>query len=441
MVAVLLERSEWMAVAFLAVLKCGAVYVPIDPGYPAARIDYALEDSRCSVMLVEDRRLKRAAGNGRKVLDIRTLRGRNASNPPRVAGGEDPAYVIYTSGSTGRPKGVELAHDGAVNLAWAQRLDLGITPQHRILQFAPSTFDASIWEILMALSNGACLVIAGANRVADPRAFAGYLRRKQVTVATLPPSYLAQLTDDDLKTIELLFTAGEPPRVEQALRLSRQLRYFNAYGPTEATVCASWHEVKPDAGGGGIIPIGRPIRNVELLVLDKDRNLAPIGVPGEIYIGGRGLALGYLNRPELTAERFVPDPRRPGHRLYRSGDLGRRLPDGAVVFLGRNDSQVKVRGHRVELGEIERCLMEHPGVRNAAVLALETGDGNRDLAAYFESGTPDITAVTLREHLGAAAPAYMIPSCWIQLPALPLLPNGKVDREALHNRFRILSDT
>jgi acyl-coenzyme A synthetase/AMP-(fatty) acid ligase/aryl carrier-like protein len=304
-------------------------------------------------------------------------------------------------------------------------------PRHRILQFAPSSFDASIWEILGALSHGACLVIAGAERVADPRALADYLLRKQVTVAVFPPSYLALLSDDDLKSLEMLHTAGEPPDFERALRLSGQLRYFNGYGPTEATVCATQHEVDSHADYHGTIPIGRPIPNCEVFVFDRDMNLTPIGVPGEIYIGGRGLALRYLNQPALTAESFVPDPRRPGQRLYRSGDMGRRRSDGAFEFLGRKDAQVKVRGHRIELGEIERCLLGLPGVKKAVVIAHETNGGGRDLVAYFESDEPDVTAASLRDHLSAVVPSYMVPSRLIQLAAVPVLPNGKVDREAL----------
>jgi amino acid adenylation domain-containing protein len=383
------------------------------------------------VVLAESPYQELAAAKGRNVLDIRRLRGEDSGNPPLAARSEDPAYLIYTSGSTGRPKGVLLGHAGAVNLACGERVELGIGPRHRILQFAPSSFDASIWEMLVALSHGACLVIAGAERVADPRALADYLLRKQVTVAVFPPSYLALLSDDDLKSLEMLHTAGEPPDFERALRLSGQLRYFNGYGPTEATVCTTQHEVDSHADYHGTIPIGHPIPNCEVFVFDRDMNLTPIGVPGEIYIGGRGLALRYLNQPALTAESFVPDPRRPGQRLFRSGDMGRRQSDGTLVFLGRKDTQVKVRGHRIELGEIERCLLGHPGVKKAVVIAHETKGSGRDLVAYFESDEPDVTAASLRDHLSAVVPSYMVPSRLIQLAALPVLPNGKVDREAL----------
>lgn len=424
LVAVMLDRSEWTPVALLGVLKCGAVYVPVDPTYPIARIRHMLEDSGSRVVVTEPRHSS-LAGVARQVVDVRSAGGRDPANPPLAAKSADLAYVIYTSGSTGRPKGVMLHHDGAVNLALAQKSGLRIEPRHRVLQFAPSSFDASVWEMLMALTNGACLVVAKTDRTLDPDSLAAYLREKRVSVATLPPSYLAELAHRDLSSLEILITAGEPPQTALALALSRRLRYLNAYGPTEATICATWHEVALDRDYSQGIPIGGPIPNCEVYILDCDRNLAPIGVPGEIYIGGRGVARGYLNQPGLTEASFVPNPFRPGELLYRSGDLGRRLPDGDFLFLGRNDSQVKVRGHRIELGEVERRLLEHPQVENAVVAAHESG-----LAAYYVASA-EVSAASLRTHLESVLPSYMIPSSWVPLPALPLLPNGKVDRAAL----------
>ena len=423
-VGVMVARSQWSVIAFLAVLKCGAVYVPIDPGYPQARIAQMLEDSGCRLVIVDHAGEDRP---GRATADVRSLDDADSANPKPAATSDDLAYVIYTSGSTGRPKGVLLQHDGAVNLAYAQRMRFGISSRHRVLQFAPLSFDASVWEFVMALANGACLVVAGAARVADPATLADYLREHRVHVACLPPTYLAQLTDADLQGLEILITAGEPPDADRARTLCRRLRYFNAYGPTEATVCATVHEVDPARAYEGVIPIGDPIPNCEVFVLDPEMNLAPIGVIGEIAIGGRGLARGYLNQPELTAASFVADPRRPGHRLYRSGDLGRRLENGEIEFLGRNDSQVKVRGHRIELGEIERCLAAHPGVRQAAVVKRETG-----LVAYI-AGSADAGAASasLRKHLARVLPEYMIPSLFVPLDTLPVLPNGKVDRTRL----------
>ncbi|MFL6244444.1 MAG: amino acid adenylation domain-containing protein, partial [Thermoanaerobaculia bacterium] len=404
-VAVLLDRSELLVIAFLGILKRGAVYVPIDPSYPAERITHMLEDSGARVIL------------GRGGLDIESLcAGQDDANPELAAGPRDLAYVIYTSGSTGKPKGVLLEHDGAVALSEAHR-SLGIEPRHRILQFAPSSFDASVWEILMALMHGAALVIATRERIADTRELTAYLREHCVTVATLPPSYLAQLGNDAVRSLELLITAGEPPVVEQALALSRNLRYINAYGPTETTVCATWHEVNPARDYGSVIPVGNAIPGAAVYVLDAHRNAVPFGATGEIYVGGRGVARGYHKRPDLTAQSFVDG-------LYRTGDLGYRLPNGDVVYVGRNDTQVKVRGHRVELGEIEQALVQCDDVRQAVVMTRDD-----DLVAYVVPHAVDVTA--LRAQLERRLPAAMIPSHWVRLHKLPLMPNGKVDRNRL----------
>ncbi|HEX8171688.1 MAG TPA: amino acid adenylation domain-containing protein [Thermoanaerobaculia bacterium] len=423
LVAVLLDRSELLVAAFLGILKRGAAYVPIDPSYPRERVAHMLRDSGARVVLTQ-REHEHLLDAAIERIDVTTIGG-DANNPPRVAAANDLAYVIYTSGSTGLPKGVLLEHDGAVALAAAHREFLRIEPRHRILQFAPSSFDASVWEMVMALLHGAALVIATPERIRDARAFARYLAEQRVSVATLPPSYLAQLSAEDVAPLELLVTAGEPPNVEQALALARQLRYVNAYGPTETTVCATWHEVDPARRYDGVIPIGNAIPNAEVYVLDEARNLVPCGVTGEIYIGGRGLARGYHDQPELTARHFVAHPFREGARLYRSGDLAYRLPDGELVYTGRNDAQVKIRGHRVELGEIEQALLAAPEVHNAVVAAR-----GGELVAYVVTHG-DLSVAALREHLARRLPESMLPSRWLRLDALPLMPNGKVDRAAL----------
>lgn len=481
-VAVLLERSEWLVIAFLGVQKCGGVYLPIDPIYPIRRIEYMLNDSRCALVVTEPGGGQGLALGGRLILDVRSLGADPAkvvenqpvhpdsglaeeSKPPgartamsaistvespacadkavrarerEITKADDLAYLIYTSGSTGQPKGVLLEHGGAVNLAHAQRIGLGISPSDRILQFAPSSFDASVWEMLMALLHGASLVIAGPDRIRDPREFVRYLREKRVNVATLPPTYLAQLAPDDLDTLELLITAGEPPVLEQALALSRRLRYVNAYGPTEATVCATWHQVNPNGRYEDGIPIGRPIPNAEVFILDERGQLAPIGIPGEICLGGCSLARGYLNQPALTEQRFVPHPFRPGARLYRTGDLGYRRADGEFLFLGRNDHQIKIRGHRVELGEIEQCLLEHPHVKQAAVVATHSRetvhglDGERRGSSLRESNGRQNAQVR---------PARLIFEMGVNLgekpshePADPLSPNGGEKARSLGDR-------
>jgi len=431
-VGLLLDRSEAWVVGFLAVLRLGAAAVPLDPSYPRARLAYMMDDSGCAAILSQGSHLGTFGVGTAPVFDLDILAASEAEALAPVAlCADDAAYVIYTSGSTGRPKGVLLTHRGAVNLALAHRDSLGILPRHRVLQFAPTSFDASVWEMLMALMQGACLVIAGPERIRDPRDFAAYLRQQQVTVATLPPTYLAQLEPDDLAPLQLLITAGEPPDPDQVRRLAARLCVVNAYGPTEATVCATWYQVDPERDTGSSIPIGRALPNTEVIVLDRFGALAPVGVCGEIHIGGPGLALGYLGQPELTARAFVDHPFRPGERLYRTGDLGMVQPDGNIVYRGRIDSQAKIRGHRVEPGEIETCLRRHPAVRDAVVAVRPGVAGGADLVAYVvpAAGAGEVDPV--RREIEAELPSFLHPARWVVLDALPLLPNGKVDAAAL----------
>ncbi len=430
-IAVLVDRSEWLALAFIGVMKAGAVYLPIDPTYPRDRISFMLQDSQCSTVLTDRNNRNNPILEGRDVVDIQALDSMPLGEPISVATtASDLAYVIYTSGSTGQPKGVMIEQGGAANLAHWHRRTLEISEQDRVLQFAPSSFDASVWEMLMALAQGACLVIAGPEQIRDTARFAEYLQDKNVTVATLPPSYVAELHPDDLSPLRLLVTAGEPARVADAIALSRNLRYVNAYGPTETTICATYHEVDPSCEYGSSIPIGRPVDNFEVLILDENKCLLPIGVPGEIYVGGAGLARGYFDRESLTRESFVAHPFREGERLYRTGDMGQWLSNGEIEYLGRNDHQVKIRGHRIECGEIEYQLLKHPSVEQAVVAARPGNNGNTELSGYFVA-RQKVDLSDLKGRLSGILPDYMIPSYWIQLESLPLLPNGKVDRNAL----------
>ncbi|MDR3516548.1 MAG: amino acid adenylation domain-containing protein [Azospirillaceae bacterium] len=432
-VGLLLDRTEAWVVAFLATLKRGAIAVSLDPLYPRPRLAHMLDDAGCAAVVTTAAHRDLAAGSRAPVLDIATLSAGGdgeAGVAPVTVAPDDIAYMIYTSGSTGTPKGVLLGHAGAVNLALAQRDGLGIRPGQRILQFAPISFDASVWELVMALMQGATLVIAGPERIRDPVDFAAYLRQHQVTVATLPPSYLASLSADDLAPLELLITAGEVPDPDTLRRSARVRRTINAYGPTEATVCATWHVVDPDHDRGPTIPIGRPLPHTEILVLDRYGNLAPLGVRGEIHIGGLGLAQGYRGQPGLTAQKFIVHPLDPTQRLYRSGDLGEVRGDGAILFRGRSDAQVKIRGHRVEPGEIEYRLKGQAGVRDAVVAVRTLATGATELVAYIVAAAP-ATVEALRAHLEATVPAALVPAAWVMLDALPRLPNGKVDGAVL----------
>jgi len=439
-VGALLERSEALPIAFLGIVKAGGVYVPLDPSYPADRLSFMIEDAGIAALVTEEGLEPVLTTLGHRLspdkvlsLDHLPAGGKGRASRLPILRPDNLAYMIYTSGSTGQPKGVLLEHRGAVNLALAQRQGLGIGPHHRVLQFAPSSFDASVWEMVMALLNGATLVIAGPERIRDTRAFSAYLRHHKVTIATLPPTYLAQLEDEDLAELKILISAGEAPKSDQALRLAKHLTYINAYGPTETTVCASWHKLDPAQDSGRPLSIGRAIANMEMLVLDPNGALAPIGISGEIHVGGPGLARGYHQRPDLTAAAFIPHPFRPGQRLYRTGDLGQVTPDGNVLLLGRRDSQIKLRGHRVEMEEVERALLRHPKIAKV-VISLHHHELGQDLVANILPADPTagpLAITELRAFLASSLPDYMIPTLWVTLESLPLLPNGKIDYRAL----------
>ncbi len=448
-VAVALDRSEMLPICFLGVLKSGAAYIPIDPSYPPERVKYMLSDSGAVAVLSEGKHVSLlAAATDREILDVRKLpdyTGKDRTGDNADAGPERLAYVIYTSGSTGTPKGVMVVHRGIVNLMGHQKRLLRIQEGDRVAQFASPSFDASVWEMCVALLHGGSLVVADRDTVADPARFGRFLREHRVSLALLPPSYLKTLDPEDVSVLKTLVTGGEAAQREDALSFSRRLRYVNAYGPTETSIIAACHEVDPAREYPGAIPVGAPVNNTVVYVLDSKERLSPIGVPGEIYIGGAGLARGYLKRPELTREKFVENPFGvdSGPLLYRTGDRGRWLPDGNIEFLGRVDRQVKVRGFRIEPGEIESVLMSHPAVRNAVVT---TGEDRPDGAPVSSEKDTRLTAYIvfdtthggqapptgqLRDFLSGRLPDYMIPSFFVALKAIPLTANGKVDYRAL----------
>ncbi|HET7866139.1 MAG TPA: amino acid adenylation domain-containing protein, partial [Burkholderiaceae bacterium] len=444
-VALCLPRGIDMVVALLATLKAGGAYVPLDPGYPPERLAFMLEDCRPRVLLTDA--ATRAAlatlpvpPEAPVVLldDPRPWSGLAASAPDAAALGLQPshlAYVIYTSGSTGRPKGVMVAHSGLCNLAQAQAATLAVTADSRVLQFASVSFDACIFEVLMALLSGATLCLPGPGLVAG-QALLDVLQRRRISHATLTPAVLLALPEPApgqrprLRTLVVAGEACSQALVQRFAPWTESL--INAYGPTEATVWASMQSC--DIGHAGPPPIGRPICNTRMHVLDAQGQPLPIGAAGEIHIAGAGLARGYLNRPDLTAERFVPDPFGPaGSRMYRTGDLGRWRIDangeGSLEFLGRNDHQVKIRGFRIELGEIEAALLVCPGVREAVVLAREDEPGNKRLVAYLTGA--GLQPEALRAALARSLPEHMVPAAYVLLEDLPLTPNGKLDRKAL----------
>jgi amino acid adenylation domain-containing protein len=432
-VAILLPRGSDMIIAILAVLKAGGGYVPLDPAYPRQRLLHMLEDS-APVLLISQLSLpcRLDTGPGRPTLLLDADAERWARCPaadPAVPGlsPDHLAYVIYTSGSTGLPKGVAVSHRNLCNLVLASSGVFALEPHSRVLQFASPSFDACVWEVAMTLSHGACLCIPESRGLAG-EPLCAELRRARISHALLPPVVLAGASPAALDELVTLVVGGDALPEVEARRWSQGRRLINAYGPTEATVYASLHPCAADATGAP--PIGRPIANTRIYLLDGQGQPVPIGVAGEIHIGGAGVARGYLNRPELTGERFIPDPfsDQPGARLYRSGDLGRWREDGVLEYLGRNDDQLKLRGFRIEPGEIEAQLTRLPGVRQAVVQARGEG-ADRQLVAWLVG--EGLALPALRRQLAAVLPEHMIPAAFVTLPALPLTPNGKLDRAAL----------
>ena len=421
-----------MLVGIFGVLKAGGAYLPLDPTYPAGRLTYMIEDARPILILTQEalrQRLPEAIETLCLDKDWPSIGGASQANPvPRATPG-NLAYVIYTSGSTGRPKGVAVSHGGIPNLAVAQQAGFGVGAASRVLQFSAWTFDAAVSEIAMVVSSGACLVLPCLDERSGD-ALIQLLIRERITHATLPPAVLSTLVPSPELALQCLVVAGEACPTELASVWGADRRMINAYGPTETTVCAT---ISEPLRAGEAPPIGRPIWNARIYLLDDHMLPVPVGVAGELYIGGAGLARGYLGRPDLTAERFVPDPfGGAGERLYRTGDLARYRPDGNIDYLGRIDHQVKIRGFRIELGEIEAALSRIPGVREAVVLAREDSPGDKRLVAYVAgSNGAEPAAAALRAALQRELPDYMVPAAFVVLDALPLTSNGKVDRKAL----------
>ncbi|MFD6291565.1 amino acid adenylation domain-containing protein, partial [Streptomyces sp. NPDC060205] len=437
-VALCLPRGVDMVVAMLAVWQAGGAYLPLDPEYPADRLGFMLGDSRATVLVgTEELVDELPVGRLRTVVvDDPMVRAAlaelPASAPEVVTSPDQLAYVIYTSGSTGRPKGVQVAHRGVVNLALAQGRVFGVGEGEGVLQFAPFGFDAAVSEVVVTLAAGGRLVVATGQERGEPRALAGLVREKDVRVATLPPSLLSVLEPADLAGLRTLVTAGERLEEAAAARWRGEYRLLNAYGPTEATVCASMAVLDPD--GEGVPSIGAPMANTRAYVLDAQLRPVPVGVSGELYIAGVGVARGYGRRAGLTGERFVADLfAADGSRMYRSGDQVRWLADGRLEFVGRADDQVKIRGFRVEPGEIETVLAAHAAVRTA-VVTVDGLEGDRRLVAHVvpadqEEGIPAVGE--LRSFVAERLPGFMVPSVFVEVAALPLTPNGKVDRAAL----------
>jgi amino acid adenylation domain-containing protein len=441
LVGLYMDRSADMLVAILGIWKAGGAYLPLDPAFPRERLAYMLKDSAAPVLitqrsLVEDQELP--AGPAR-VVDLEADGpGLLKLDDGPVDGGAGPehlAYLLYTSGSTGRPKGVEIPHRALVNFLESMKREPGLCSSDALLAVTTLSFDIAGLELYLPLLCGARVVIARRDEAVDGRRLIEMLDRHRITVMQATPATWRLLLEagwtgtPDLK----ILCGGEalPRELADALR-TRAAEVWNLYGPTETTIWSTVHPVGPDEAGA-VVSIGRPIANTQVYILDRMRRPVPVGVPGDLFIGGDGLARGYLNQPELTAERFAPNPFSPaaGARMYWTGDLARYRADGRIEFLGRQDFQVKVRGYRIELGEIEEVLGRHPAVGQAVVAARDDEAGQRVLVAYLVARDGEPAVADLREHLRRQLPEYMVPSHFLFLPELPLTPNRKVDRKAL----------
>jgi amino acid adenylation domain-containing protein len=443
LVAVLMERSAEMVIGLLGILKSGGAYLPIDAEYPQARIDFMLRDAQPVAVLTQEVVLEKLSGISSVLISLDNERRECGEefeiNIESGATGADLAYVIYTSGSTGKPKAAMNTHAGICNrLLWMQD-EYRLTHGDRALQKTPFSFDVSVWEFFWPLMTGAQLVLASPGRHQDSSYMVNLIKQQRVTTMHFVPSMLQIFIEEpDVSSCDSLrrvICSGE------ALPLDLQERFFsridselhNLYGPTEAAVDVTYWACEPGEKRRSV-PIGRPIANTECYVLDSRMGLTPVGAVGELHLGGLGLARGYLGRPELTAEKFIPNAfsDKPGARLYRTGDLARHLDGGEIEYLGRVDNQIKLRGFRIELGEIETRLAEHSQIREAVVIARDLGAGDKRLVAHLVANQEPRPVVSeLRVFLKDKLPDFMVPSSFIFHDALPLTPNGKIDRGGL----------
>ncbi len=443
LVGICVERSLEMVVGVLGILKAGGAYVPLDPANPPERLAFMLSDARVPVLLTQSLLIEKLPLQSTQVIcldtDWQAIAQQPQSNPNSDVSTDNLVYVIYTSGSTGIPKGAMNTHQGISNrLLWMQDA-YQLTPQDRVLQKTPFSFDVSVWEFFWPLLNGARLIVAQPGGHQDTAYLVKLIAREKITTLHFVPSMLQIFLEESgietLTSIQRVICSGEVLSLELQKRFFARLKaeLHNLYGPTEAAIDVTFWQCQRQSNLP-FVPIGRAIANTQIYLLDSEGQPVPIGIPGELHIGGEGLARGYLDRPELTAEKFIPHPfsNKPGTHLYKTGDLARYLPNGEIEYIGRIDHQVKIRGFRIELGEIEAVLSQHPQVQTTVVVAWKDKPNSKRLAAYFvpnNNQTPNTTE--LRNFLKARLPEYMLPSVFVMLEAIPLTSNGKVNRKAL----------
>nr|WP_226887786.1 non-ribosomal peptide synthetase [Paenibacillus polymyxa] len=439
-VGILVPRSLDMLTSMLAVLKVGAAYVPMDPEHPTERVAYMLEDSGVSLLLTSTDTVSidtlRFTGSVMDVSDP-ALYSVDADNLAFAFAGKESlashhlAYILYTSGSSGKPKGVMVEHRNVTNYITAFQHEFHLTAEDVVLQQAAITFDASVEEIYPTLAAGGTLAMVSRDELKDIQLLNQFIRQQQVTVVSASPFILNELNQlPPFPHIRTYISGGDVLKSEYVTQLLRSAKVYNTYGPTEATVCATYYCV-PDIPAVHPLPVGRPVANAEVYIMNRrGTDVMPIGVPGEICISGWGVARGYMNRPELTQQQFVANPWIPGERMYKTGDLGRYLEDGQIQFLGRVDQQVKVRGYRIEPGEVEKSLLQHPRIQDGVVLVQEVQPGMHELCAYIVTDQ-ELSVAELKTHLSVTLPEYMIPSYFVRVDEIPLTHHGKIDRHAL----------
>lgn len=432
LVGLYIERSLEMIVGLLGILKAGGAYVPLDPAYPTDRLQFMVQDAALTVLVCHTATRERLSTHTAQIFDLdkdqMLIDAQNITNLTPINKPGHLAYVIYTSGSTGRPKGVMIEHRGLVNVIQTQAKALGIDKRAKVLQFASISFDVAAWETWLSLHTEATLCLATQHHMLPGGPLESTIQRNGITHALLPPILLTSIDPDTFPLLHTLIVGGDSCALDLARKWSHYGRFFNAYGPTEATICVSLKAVYPETT---CMTIGRPTANIQLYLLDTYQQPVPIGVAGELYIGGISIARGYLNRPDLTAERFIPNPfsDEPGARLYKTGDLCRYLPNGEIEYVGRLDKQVKLRGFRIELGEIEAVIRQHPDVHDA-VVDIHTRHGEKRLVAWVLTPTA-LNRSALQTHIRQSLPEWMVPAAVVPVTSFPLTPNGKLDRRAL----------